>query len=462
MAGNAFYTGTSYPAIYRNRCFFADYTTNWIGVLLTDADDQLTAVQLFGQAMDGPVDIVSDPITRDLYYVAINAGEVRRIRYTSAPVNQPPTAVAGATPDVGVAPLPVQFSSAGTLDPDNDPLQLGWEFGDGGAATGPSPQHTYTVAGTYAAVLTVDDGQGHVVRDTVTVIVASSSGFPTTPVLDTFNRPNGPLSSGWVGDPGGFSIDNLLLMLTAGSSSASFATFFGGATLEAYFTFAANTTTALEENLMLNVQGNNWWDGHIEINYQPRFNAVYVNSYTAGGVGWQSWGGPFPATFSPGDQFGARTYPNGAVAIYKNGVVIGTTSVAGWPHVGQGGRIGLTISDAGGCLWDDFGGGNAAPGPTAVDGSARGLALSAAWPNPSHGRAQLALDLPAPARVEFEVYDLMGRVVWNETSREHGAGRSVLRWPGTRGDGSVADAGIYLARVTVGGRAFTRRFALLH
>ena len=45
--------------------------------------------------------------------------------------NQPPVAVAGATPTSGMAPLTVQFNSTGSSDPDGSIASYGWNFGDG-------------------------------------------------------------------------------------------------------------------------------------------------------------------------------------------------------------------------------------------------------------------------------------------------------------------------------------------
>src|SRR5262249_19851327 len=50
------------------------------------------------------------------------------------------------------------FSSAGTSDPDGDPLTYSWDFGDGRMSTKPNPQHTFRKAGGYQVTLTVSDG----------------------------------------------------------------------------------------------------------------------------------------------------------------------------------------------------------------------------------------------------------------------------------------------------------------
>lgn len=46
-------------------------------------------------------------------------------------MNQPPTAVASATPTSGTAPLNIAFSAAGSSDPDGSIASYQWAFGDG-------------------------------------------------------------------------------------------------------------------------------------------------------------------------------------------------------------------------------------------------------------------------------------------------------------------------------------------
>ena len=72
--------------------------------------------------------------------------------------NQPPYAVASANPVSGGAPLTVNFSSAGSSDPEGTPLAYSWVFGDGGTSTAANPSHVYQANGNYVARLTVSDG----------------------------------------------------------------------------------------------------------------------------------------------------------------------------------------------------------------------------------------------------------------------------------------------------------------
>lgn len=75
--------------------------------------------------------------------------------------NQPPVAKING-PYSGLAGQPIQFSSAGTSDPENDPLSYYWNFGDGSAIeTNANPSHTYTALADYTVSLFVNDGQGN-------------------------------------------------------------------------------------------------------------------------------------------------------------------------------------------------------------------------------------------------------------------------------------------------------------
>lgn len=98
----------------------------------------------------------------------------------ATPVNQAPTAVASATPTTGTVPLAVNFSSAGSSDPDGSIVRYEWTFGDGGTATGPTASRTYTTAGTYTAVLRVTDNLGLTATRNLTI---TANPAVTTPIV---------------------------------------------------------------------------------------------------------------------------------------------------------------------------------------------------------------------------------------------------------------------------------------
>lgn len=85
------------------------------------------------------------------------------------PGNNPPTAVASASPSEGWAPLNVTFRGDGSSDPDaGDTLTYSWDFGDGDTGSGIVTTHTFN-GGTYTVTLTVSDGHGGTDTDTVTI-----------------------------------------------------------------------------------------------------------------------------------------------------------------------------------------------------------------------------------------------------------------------------------------------------
>ena len=53
------------------------------------------------------------------------------------------------------------FSSAGSSDPEGQPLSYSWTFGDNTTSTAANPTHTYSQPGQYSARLTVSDGSQH-------------------------------------------------------------------------------------------------------------------------------------------------------------------------------------------------------------------------------------------------------------------------------------------------------------
>jgi len=92
----------------------------------------------------------------------------------SAADGQPPVALAAATPTSGTAPLTVNFSSAGSYDPDGSPITYSWNFGDGSAvSTAANPAHVYA-AGNYTATLTVTDASN--AASLATLLISVSPG----------------------------------------------------------------------------------------------------------------------------------------------------------------------------------------------------------------------------------------------------------------------------------------------
>jgi len=81
IVGGPFYTGTNYPQEYRGAYFFGDYARGWIQFLTVDSSNNLVSgPTMFGSDLPGPVEIQMFG-DGNLYYIGINTGDVRRIRY---------------------------------------------------------------------------------------------------------------------------------------------------------------------------------------------------------------------------------------------------------------------------------------------------------------------------------------------------------------------------------------------
>jgi glucose/arabinose dehydrogenase/PKD repeat protein len=186
VTGGFVYHGDQFPSSYKGSYFFADYTQNFIKRLTLDANGNLTGVYNFEPPdghVDGPYgDIVylTEGPEGALYYIDLGysdisgtfgVSKIRRIRYISG--NQAPIVNATANPTAGPSPLTVNFSSAGTEDPENDDLEYAWTFGDGDTSTAANPVHTYAHAGQYTARLTVSDGTTSTLSPQISITVGS-------------------------------------------------------------------------------------------------------------------------------------------------------------------------------------------------------------------------------------------------------------------------------------------------
>ncbi len=182
--GGVFTGVNGYSPEYHNTYFYGDYPRNEISVLKVNASNQIVAgsQSVFTSAADGPVSLEISPINGDVYYVAINTGEIRRIRYIGD--NRPPVAVAAANPNAGLSPLTVNLSSAGSNDPDvGQTITYFWDFGDGTTSTLANPSKQYTTNGNKTITLTVTDP--FFLTDSAQVVVQVGN----TPPVATISSP---------------------------------------------------------------------------------------------------------------------------------------------------------------------------------------------------------------------------------------------------------------------------------
>jgi glucose/arabinose dehydrogenase len=199
ITGGIIYRGNQFPSSYQGVYFYGDYAQNWIRYLTFNASGAVTGSQNFEPTdgtLDGPY---GDPVMfklgpdGSLYYVDFgwpgpeNPAAIRRIRYTAA--NQPPTVNVSASPLSGLSPLTVNFSSAGSSDPEGQTLSYIWTFGDGGTSTQANPSHVYSQNGLYTARLTLSDGVNSTLSNVITISVGNvPAGVVTSPLNNSTFR----------------------------------------------------------------------------------------------------------------------------------------------------------------------------------------------------------------------------------------------------------------------------------
>ena len=182
------------------------------------------------------------------------------------------------------------------------------------------------------------------------------TGFPTTGVLDDFNRVNGSLGNNWGGRRSGYAVASQRMDVNDGGDIYWSANYFG-VDQEAYVTLTAIDLNAEEICLELKSQSPSSIDpGQVAVVYHPGSSSVQVWTYSTS-QDWVQYGANIPVTFVNGDQFGARARPDGTVEVYRNGTLLATRSITTWPYYANGGYTGLWFVNAPGALVDNFGAG---------------------------------------------------------------------------------------------------------
>ncbi|MGI5185979.1 carbohydrate-binding protein [Dactylosporangium sp. CA-152071] len=189
-------SAVKFPADLDGHFFAGEFGRRWIKAIDVNGDGSPGAIANFPWSGMQIMDQAFGP-DGALYVLDYGAGfgngdansALYRIEYTGGG-NRAPVAVAAANPTSGPAPLTVNFSSAGSNDPEGQALTYSWAFGDGTTSTAANPTKTYATAGTYTATLTVRDPQGATGSASVRV-----SAGNTAPVVRIVAPANGSLVS---------------------------------------------------------------------------------------------------------------------------------------------------------------------------------------------------------------------------------------------------------------------------
>lgn len=129
------------------------------------------------------------PATGSFVVTASNATNSPQEAPLSGTGNTPPLCDAGG-PYAAQVNQVVNFNGSASSDPGGSIASYAWTFGDGGTGSGPTPSHTYTVAGNYTATLTVTDNCGATSTCEAPVTITLPDNLP--PVCDAGGPYSGP------------------------------------------------------------------------------------------------------------------------------------------------------------------------------------------------------------------------------------------------------------------------------
>jgi hypothetical protein len=131
-----------------------------------------------------------------------------------------------------------------------------------------------------------------------------------------------------------------------------------GANHGAFVTLTTVNLNASEISLLLKSQSSAGFSpGVIRVTYDPVATQIEVWTFDLT-RGWRKHPPKISVTFVNGDQFGAGVDASGQVGLFRNGILLGSREIRGWPYISSGGYIGLSTLNADTAILDDFGGGD--------------------------------------------------------------------------------------------------------
>jgi PKD repeat protein len=170
-------SATKFPAELEGHYLAAEFGRRWLRLVHVNTDATAGQIDNFPWRGTQIIDTAFGP--DGAFYVldygtGNNDSGVFRIDYVPQG-NQPPIARAGANRTSGISPLTVNFSSAGSSDPEGGALTFTWDFGDGTTSTAANPSHTYNGNAVRTVTLTARDPAGRTASTNLTITVGNTA-----------------------------------------------------------------------------------------------------------------------------------------------------------------------------------------------------------------------------------------------------------------------------------------------
>ncbi|MGJ8652500.1 MAG: ThuA domain-containing protein [Opitutaceae bacterium] len=200
MAGQVYahQPGYNFPQYFDGSLFIMEFMRDLILEVKTRTDGSILEITRFAPNLtfSRPIDMQFGPdgamyvIEWGSSWSSGTSTNTRLIKVQYSQQQATPVAVSSASVTEGSLPLEVDFSSAGSLDPDSTEITFAWDF-DGDQtvdSTEENPTHTYSQPGVYEAILTVTDLDGLFSRSTITINAGNNRPVVTIlePTASTF------------------------------------------------------------------------------------------------------------------------------------------------------------------------------------------------------------------------------------------------------------------------------------
>ena len=200
MGGPVYYSedyknsADKFPKYFDGKFFAYEWMRDWIYLVSMDKEGKYLGAERFmpntkfyhpmdmAFADDGSLYVLDYGMN---WFAQNEEATLSRITFNAG--NRKPLVKLAADKKVGSAPLSVQFSSAGTMDYDNDAMTYSWNFGDGRPLSIlPNPTAKFKKPGEYNVTLTVTDSKGN--KRTESTLIKVGNAEPQVDVAITGNK----------------------------------------------------------------------------------------------------------------------------------------------------------------------------------------------------------------------------------------------------------------------------------